>query len=145
MAKVLGAVKSVITNVNEAIVAPVKNEVVTGVGEAATSIISGPSKISPQQQEEISKRQQEAINRRFYLKKWVEQLTAQEHQIRLADKASKKQQQQAEAPEGDQATVKQFKITDKPILQVQSKRVPGIPGGNILQKQTAPERTRKAS
>lgn len=145
MAAVKGAVQSVVKNVHEAVIAPVKDEVVTDVKEAAKTIISGPTRLTPQEQQQIIEREQDAKTRAANLRNYFKRLAAQEHQIRLTDAARKKQEQQAEAPERDQATVRQFKITDKPILQVQSKRVPGIPGGNVLQKQTAPERTRKAA
>lgn len=145
MASVRGVVQSAVQNVHEAVTTPVKNELVAGVKEAATTIISGPSRISPQEKQQIAKRQQEVISRRFYLKRWLQQQAAGEQQIRLADAAKKNQQQQVEADAREKAHIQQFEVTDKPILQIQSKKVPGIPGGSIQQKRTAPERTRKAA
>lgn len=145
MAKVLGAVKPVIQNVNEAVMTPVRNEVVTGVKEAVKTIVSGPSKIPPQkEQQALVKRQQEAISRRFYLKRWVEQLTAQEKQLKLAATAKERQQQISEEERKKKVMVPELQITDNPLI-AQPKRQPGLPWGGVKQKQTAFERTKKAA
>lgn len=143
MVSVKGTIKPVIQNVHEAVIAPVKNEVVTGVGKAVETIISGPSKVSPPEQQEIAKRQQQAISRRWYLKRWIEQQATAQQRISL-EAAQKEQQQKVEDDKRKKANVQQFEVTGNPLTP-QPKRKPGLPFGGVKQKQTAFERTKKAA